>query len=123
MPHYADVAIPTGVDKTFTYLIPDPLVPSARAGVRVLVPFGKKTVVGIIVALPERTTVPNVRPIVDVIDASPVLQDHLLQLCSWMAGYYMAPMGDIVRAAMPAGLGQTSKRLSLIHISEPTRPY
>ena len=51
MPHYADVAIPTGVDKTFTYLIPDPLVPSARAGVRVLVPFGKKTVVGIIVGL------------------------------------------------------------------------
>ena len=110
MPHYADVAIPTGVDKTFTYLIPDPLVPSARTGVRVLVPFGKKTIVGIIVALPDRTTVPNVRPIVDVLDASPVLQDHLLQLCSWMARYYMAPMGDIVRAAMPAGLGQTSKR-------------
>ncbi len=110
MPHYADVAIPTGVDKTFTYLIPDPLVPAARAGVRVLVPFGKKTIVGIIVSLPASTNLPHVRPITDILDASPVLQDHLLQLCSWMSHYYMAPMGDIVRAAMPAGLGQSSKR-------------
>jgi primosomal protein N' (replication factor Y) len=117
MPHYADVAIPTGVDRTFTYLIPDPLVPSARAGARVLVPFGKKTVVGIIVGLPETTALPHVRPLVDVLDAAPVLQDHLLQLCAWMSRYYMAPMGDIVRAAMPAGLGQSSKRRVRLLIS------
>ena len=110
MPHFADVAIPTGVDKTFTYLIPDPLVPVARTGVRVLVPFGKKTVVGIIVALPETTTVPHVRPLVDVLDAGPVVDEHLLTLCFWMARYYMAPVGDILRAAMPAALGQSSKR-------------
>jgi primosomal protein N' (replication factor Y) (superfamily II helicase) len=110
MPHYADVAIPTGVDKTFTYLIPDPLVPVARAGVRVLVPFGKRTVVGIIVDLRAETSLQHVRPLADVLDAAPVVQEHLLKLCFWMAQYYMAPLGEILRAAMPAALGQASKR-------------
>jgi primosomal protein N' (replication factor Y) (superfamily II helicase) len=110
MPHYAEVAIPTGVDKTFTYLIPDTLVPVARAGVRVLVPFGRKVVSGIIIALPATSAHPHLKAITDVLDASPILSDHLLQLCSWISHYYMAPAGDVLRAAMPHGLGQSSKR-------------
>jgi primosomal protein N' (replication factor Y) (superfamily II helicase) len=121
MPHYAEVAIPTGVDKTFTYLIPDPLVPVARAGVRVLVPFGKRTLVGIVVDLQTETSLEHVRPLTDVLDATPVVQEHLLKLCFWMAQYYMAPLGEILRAAMPATLGQTSKRRirMLVGIDDP----
>ncbi len=110
MPHYAEVAIPAGVDKTFTYLIPEQLLPTARIGVRVLVPFGRKLTTGIIVSLPPSSSHPRLRSIADVLDREPSLSTHLLTICSWVARYYMAPLGDVIRAALPHGFGQTSKR-------------
>jgi len=110
MPRYADVAIPAGVDKTFTYLIPEPLLPTARIGVRVLVPFGRKLTTGLIVALPDSSSLPKLKSITDVLDRDPVLSPRLLSLCFWIAQYYIAPLGDVIRAAVPHGFGQTSKR-------------
>ncbi|HSQ76364.1 MAG TPA: primosomal protein N' [Bacteroidota bacterium] len=110
MQHFAEVAIPAGVDKTFTYLIPDSLLPTAHIGVRVLVPFGKKTTTGLIVGLPGSSTHPHLKNIADVLDREPVLSSHLLALCTWIAQYYVAPLGDVIRAAMPHGFGQSSRR-------------
>lgn len=110
MPIYAEVAIPAGVDKTFTYTVPEHLTATARAGVRVLVPFGRKTVTGIIVDLPRSTTLTSLRPVTDVLDPAPVLPGRMLSLCTWIAHYYMAPLGEVLRAAIPHGFGQASKR-------------
>jgi len=110
MPRYADVAIPTGVDKTFTYIIPETLTDSARVGMRVLVPFGRKYLTGIIVGLPVQSSHPSLRPLADVLDVRPAFSDHMLQLCRWIADYYIAPLGEVLRAAVPHGFGTSSKR-------------
>jgi primosomal protein N' (replication factor Y) (superfamily II helicase) len=107
---YADVAIPAGVDKTFTYTIPEALVDSALPGMRVLVPFGRKFLTGIIVGLPARSSHPSLRPLADVLDVRPAVSDHMLRLCRWIADYYVAPFGDVLRAAVPHGFGTSSKR-------------
>jgi primosomal protein N' (replication factor Y) len=110
MPRYADVAIPAGVDKTFTYTIPETLVDSAHPGMRVLVPFGRKYLTGIIVGLPARSSHPSLRPLADVLDIRPAISEHMLRLCRWIADYYVAPLGEVLRAAMPHGFGTSSKR-------------
>ncbi len=103
---YADIALPLAVDRTFTYQIPPELSHVARVGVRVIIPFGRKYVVGVIVALPESTSLSSLKPIHDVLDSSPVLSPELLQLCLWIAEYYLAPLGEVLKAAIPHGFAR-----------------
>jgi primosomal protein N' (replication factor Y) len=111
MIRYADVALPVAVEKTFTYLVPPELQPSARAGVRVIVPFGRKYTTGVIVGLPESSSLTSLKPLKDILDAAPVFPDELLGLCRWIAEYYMAPLGEVLKAAVPLGLASSGKRL------------
>ena len=108
---YAELALPVAVDRTFTYLVPPDLERYAVPGVRATVPFGGKYLTGVIVALPASTDVPGLRPVRDILDAAPVLTAELLALCRWIAEYYMAPPGEVVRAALPQGLASRSRRL------------
>ncbi len=109
-PRYAQVALPVGVDKTFTYLIPPAFEQSATIGVRVLVPFGRKYHTGVIIELPASTNVESLKPIKDVLDASPVVSEELLKLCRWIAEYYFAPLGEVLKAAIPHGFTSSNKR-------------
>ncbi len=111
MSSYADVALPVAVDKTFTYLIPPDLRPSALVGTRAVVPFGKKYVTGLIVGLPDSTTVLGLKPLKDILDASPIIPDELLRLCFWISEYYFSPLGDVLRAAIPHGFTTKEKRI------------
>ena len=114
---YADVAIPTGVDKLFTYHIPSDLQTSARIGTRVLVPFGRKWTTGLIVHLPTASSLPSLKSIADVLDPEPVVSPDLLHLCQWIAGYYVAPLAEVLKAALPHGFSSASKRR--IHAAVP----
>jgi primosomal protein N' (replication factor Y) (superfamily II helicase) len=111
MPLYADIALPVAIDREFTYLIPPELRESAVVGARAIVPFGRKYATGLIVGLPEATDVSSLKPIRDVIDAAPIVSDELLQLCRWIATYYLCPLGEVLRAAVPHGFSSSSKRL------------
>lgn len=115
MPQFADVALPVAVDKTFTYLIPPELQHAAVVGVRVTVPFGRKFVTGLVVGLSDSSTVKGIKPVSDVIDTHPVLPAEMLELCRWIAGYYLAPLGEVVKAALPLGFAASKRvvRLSL----------
>jgi len=103
---YADIVLPLPLDGLFTYSIPDELSGQAEAGRRVLVPFGRgKTYVGIIAEI--HTHKPEgfqVKPILQVLDSQPILQPQQYRLWSWIADYYMAPIGEVYKAALPAGL-------------------
>ncbi|MBI3004727.1 MAG: primosomal protein N' [Ignavibacteriales bacterium] len=107
----ADVAIPVPLDQTFTYTIPADLQLHVRHGVRVLVPFGRKFVTGVVVGLPEETKVRTLKPIKDVLDDTPSFTEELLTLCSWISEYYFAPLGEVLKAASPRGLSVESKRI------------
>jgi primosomal protein N' (replication factor Y) len=111
MSSYADVALPVAVDKAFTYLIPPELQQSALVGTRVIVPFGRKHVTGLIIGLPASTSVPGLKPIKDILDASPVVPNELLRLCTWISEYYFAPIGEVLKAAIPHGFTTKGKRI------------
>jgi primosomal protein N' (replication factor Y) (superfamily II helicase) len=108
---YADVALPVAVDREFTYLVPPDLAEAAAPGVRVIVPFGRRHATGLIVRLLEATEVRGLRPIMDILDAEPVVSAELLHLCLWIAEYYMAPPGDVFKTALPHGFAEPAKRI------------
>jgi primosomal protein N' (replication factor Y) (superfamily II helicase) len=110
MLRYADVVIPSGPDRAFTYLVPEDLQASIAVGCRVLVPFGRKYATGLVVRTPETTPLTSLKPVADVLDVGPSFSPALLALCRWIAEYYMAPLNEVVRTALPHGFGGTSKR-------------
>ena len=103
---YADVILPLPLDGYFTYAVPSPMAGLCRVGVRVTVPFGRnKTYVGLVARLHD--TKPEgyqVKDVLQVLDQQPILLPAQLKLWQWIADYYMSPIGDVYKAALPAGL-------------------
>ena len=105
MMQYVDVILPLPLEGVFTYSVPESLASQVRLGVRVLVPLGKsKTYTAMAVELHERKPQFATRDILQVIDQEPVLTERQMKLWQWIADYYMAPLGDVFKAALPAGL-------------------
>lgn len=103
--HYVDVILPLPLEGTFTYSVPEPMVAQVRMGVRVLVPLGRsKTYTAMAMRLHSEKPEFETRPIIQVIDAEPVLIEQQLHLWQWISTYYMSPIGDVFKAALPAGL-------------------
>jgi primosomal protein N' (replication factor Y) len=113
MPRFCDVALPVPIDRTFTYSIPAEL---PVVGGRVLVPFRREQMQGIVVALHDNAPPVQVRPLHRVLDTEPVLPEELLQLGNWLAGYYIAPLGEVLRTMLP--LGGEIRRQTLYRITE-----
>ncbi len=106
MPLFCDVALPVPVDRAFTYSIEGA---SPVVGGRVLVPFRREQFQGVVVALHDHAPLADdastakVRPVLRVLDHEPVLSEHLLQLGRWIAEYYLAPLGEVLRTMLPLG--------------------
>ncbi|RMH39253.1 MAG: primosomal protein N' [Deltaproteobacteria bacterium] len=108
----AEVAVELPVAGTYHYEVPARWSMRPLVGARVLVPFGGRGVTGIVVAYPAAAAVPagQMRPIEDVLDDVPPVSAELLDLCLWVARYYEAPPGEVLRAALPAGTRVTAAR-------------
>jgi len=88
---------------TFTYAVPESLQGTVRPGSRVLVPFRKKAMVGVVVELAESAPQgAKIREITRVLDFVPALTPKLIELAHWIEGYYLAPIGEVFRAMLPA---------------------
>lgn len=102
---YVDVIVPLPLEGTFTYSVPHNLAERVRFGMRVAVTFGASKVhTAIVVRVHQDKPAFNVKDIVDVIDDQPMLLEQQYQLWQWLSAYYMAPLGDVYNAALPAGL-------------------
>ena len=103
---YADLILPLPLQGTFTYAIPVSMQSGVQVGVRVLVPFGRnKTYLGIVARLhDEKPQGYEVKEISQVMDAEPIVTPQQLRLWQWIADYYLSPIGDVYKAALPAGL-------------------
>src|SRR6267154_5599968 len=101
-PPFCNVALPVPLRMTFTYAVPETLRGTVQPGSRVLVPFRKKTIVGVVVewaeSAPQGT---KIREITRVLDFIPALTPKLIELGHWIAGYYLAPAGEVFRAMLP----------------------
>ncbi len=99
---FCNVALPVPLRMTFTYSIPAALQGTVQPGSRVLVPFRKKSMVGVVVefaeSAPQET---KIREITRVLDFVPALTPKLIELAHWIAGYYLAPIGEVFRAMLP----------------------
>ncbi len=107
---FADVALPVPLFRTFTYEVPEEFRERLAVGMRVLVPFGRTALTGVVVALSDRSDVRGIRPIRDLLDRQPTFTEDLLRLTRWISDYYLAPWGDVLRAATPQGLSLESHR-------------
>ena len=107
---FADVAVPVPLRHTFTYEIPEALAPAIRPGAMVRVPFGRRKLSGFVMETADTTAVEGVKPILAVENEELSLPSDLVSLCRWVAEYYLAPIGEVCRAALPAGLGKKRSR-------------
>ena len=100
MPSFCEVALPVPLDRTFTYAVREG-EPVTR-GARVIVPFRHEKLIGVVTAPDvEAPTEFDVKYLETVLDDEPLLSDHLLGLAEWIAGYYLAPLGEVLRSMLP----------------------
>jgi len=122
---FADVILPVPLDGTFTYSIPQQWQESVKKGCRVLVSFGRsKQYVGIVAEIHDRQPEGyQVKDILQMIDTQPILLPQQYRLWQWIADYYMSPIGEVYKAALPAGLkaeeGYKPKTETYIRLTEP----
>src|SRR5262245_59911032 len=98
---YADVALCLPLTRTFVYKLAEPV----ELGSRVVVPFRKREVEGFVVG--HREEAPDgvdVHYIISTIDPAPLVRPDIFELCRWIAEYYIAPLGEVLKSALPPGI-------------------
>jgi primosomal protein N' (replication factor Y) (superfamily II helicase) len=100
---YADVALPVPLDQPFTYLLPETLRHRVRTGCRLIVPFGSRKLTGVVVNTHDIHPSGAVKEAFRLLDEEPVLEEHLIALGRWIASYYCAPIGEVLRVMTPLG--------------------
>jgi primosomal protein N' (replication factor Y) (superfamily II helicase) len=110
IPKFAQVALPVHLRKLFTYRLPLSMQPAAQVGSRVVVRLGNKPMTGYIVALLTKLRAgtslveSELKPIEELLDVQASLTPDVVELTRWIADYYAAPLGEVMRAALPAGI-------------------
>ena len=123
---YVDVILPLPLEGMFTYAVSPELATRVQVGVRVVVPFSKsKRYTAIVARCHDDKPDFEVRDVEDVLDEQPILMPQQLHLWQWISQYYMAPLGEVMNAALPAGLkneeGYRPKTETCIELCEPYR--
>ena len=101
---YADVAVCLPLWRTFLYEISEPVAQAAR----VTIPFGTRQIQGFVVSTraeaPEDMDPETIRPVTDVLDPAPLIRPDIFRLCRWIADYYAAPLGEVLKSALPPNI-------------------
>ncbi|MFQ6091180.1 MAG: primosomal protein N' [bacterium] len=116
-PLCVDVALPLPVGGVYTYAVPKGWAAQVRVGSRVLVPVRDRRTTGFVVKLKREGNGNRLKEIGDVLDAGPLFDSVLLRLTQWVADYYLCPWGEVLKAALPAGIHLESRRK--IRLKEP----
>jgi primosomal protein N' (replication factor Y) (superfamily II helicase) len=121
----ARVALDLAIGKEFDYLVPKEFEGGIEIGCRVKVPFGKRTALGSITSLAEKSTVPNLKPLLKVLGRHALVTPRVLQLARWIAEYYCCPLETALKSVLPEAVRQEEdgwrERLTvrLVESSEP----
>lgn len=102
----AQVILAVPVRELFTYVVPELFVADCQPGVRVVVPFGKrKRMTGIVAkVLEDAVQTFDLKEIEDILDAEPLVSETTIKFWEWMASYYLCSPGEVMNAALPAGM-------------------
>ncbi|MEN8192301.1 MAG: primosomal protein N' [Bacteroidota bacterium] len=108
---FAQVVFPLPFRNSFTYSVSKEHLELIQVGVRVVVPFGKRTLTGFVINLSDTTEVKEkIKPIRDVLDDTPIFNDESLNFYKWISDYYICSLGEALRNSVPYGLEVESKR-------------
>ncbi|MDG0974632.1 MAG: primosomal protein N' [Crocinitomicaceae bacterium] len=115
--YFVDVVLPLAVHNTFTYRVPYELNDTLKKGVRVVVPFGRaKLQTGIVIRIHEEIpTAYQAKYVESVLDDEPIITGSQYQLWQWISQYYMAPIGDVMNAALPSNFKLGSETKIVLH--------
>ncbi|MEC5142561.1 primosomal protein N' [Chitinophaga sp. 212800010-3] len=113
---YADVILPLALPKNYTYAVPENMAATLQVGSRVAVQLGKqKKYAGIVKAIHEQAPLYKTKPLLDMLDANPIVYPTQLAFWNWIASYYMCTEGEVLNAALPAHLKLSSETLLLFN--------
>ena len=99
----AEIAVCLPLSRTFVYDLPEP----TEIGCRVKVRFRASEVEGFVVGFPDSGPEGiEIQAVREVLDRAPLLQPDVLDLCRWIADYYLAPLGEVLKSALPPGITQ-----------------
>ncbi len=108
---YCQVVFPLPFRNAFTYIIPQEFEKSISVGVRVVVPFGKRTLTGFVTALAETTEVKEkIKNVKDILDEKPIFDEITLKFYEWISEYYLSSIGEALRNSVPYGSDVESKK-------------
>ena len=108
--NFARIVIPSPLKEPLIYRVPASLQKQIAIGTRVLIPFGKRKITGIVLELLNESVVPGTREIITVLDERPILDTTLLQLGQWITQYYFATLGEVFGAILPPSLRSEIQR-------------
>ncbi|MFC1889695.1 primosomal protein N' [Thermodesulfobacteriota bacterium] len=106
----AEVALAVPLRRAYSYLIPEGLRDQVRTGMRVLVPLRNRRVTGFVVAVGAPPEGHDLKEIADVLDDAPLFDAGELAFFRWIASYYASPLGEVLKTALPAGIGVEEKK-------------
>ena len=101
---YIEVAIALPVYNTYTYSVPETLHKLVAAGKRVLVPFGRRRVTAYILGSAKDTDQEGIKDVLDILDENPLFPSSMIPFFRWTAEYYLHPIGEVIKSALPGGL-------------------
>lgn len=107
----AEVVLFKQVNQPLHYSIPEPHLPHLKAGMRVLVPVRGQKLTGLVVGFVPESEVPHLKPVLEVLDTAPVMDESLLKLIRWLSDYYITGWGAAIRAVLPPGLDASPRLL------------
>ena len=97
------MSLPVPLDRPFTYMLPETLRHRVQPGCRVVVPFGSRKLTGVILRCHDQAPEAEAKPVWRLVDPEPVLDEEMLALGRWIAAYYCAPLGEVLRGMTPLG--------------------
>lgn len=114
---YANVALPLRIPELYTYRVPKEFIELVQPGIRAVVEFGRQRVItGLIDEIHQRKPEAyTTKPILDVLDAEPIVTPVQVDMMKWMSDYYLCTFGEIVNAALPSGLKLSSESKIQLH--------
>lgn len=114
---FAELLLPVPIPKLFTYRVPFDLNQKIQTGVRAIVPFGnRKILTGIVLQLHEAPPKEyEAKYILELLDDEPVVNNYQVKLFHWIADYYLCSAGEVMNAALPAGLKLSSESMVQLH--------
>ena len=113
MKRYVDVIVPLPIAGQYTYLLPEEMAERVCMGCRVVVPFGrKKFYTGLVTRVHEEAPQAyETKDVSEVLDERPILLERQYAFWQWLSDYYLCPLGDVYKAAVPSGMKLESETL------------